>query len=144
MNHSLAILGPVFALAAWTVAILLLVAFRRVRAALAGEVHPREFALGESPRVPAAAVLANRNYMNLLELPILFYVACLMSVLIDVATATMLGLAWSYVALRVVHSLIHITYNRIVHRFAAFAMSNAALLAMWVLLGIQIAGKYSA
>jgi hypothetical protein len=56
----------------------------------------------------------------------------------------MLGLAWSYVALRVVHSLIHITYNRIVHRFAAFAMSNAALLAMWVLLGIQIAGKYSA
>ena len=144
MVENLAIIGPVFALAAWTLAMLLLVAFRRVHAARAGEVHPREFALGDSLKVPTSVALANRNYMNLLELPVLFYVACLASLLIGAATAGMLALAWIYVALRVAHSLIHVTYNRIIHRFAVFALSNVVLMALWVLLGLQAVGKHAA
>ena len=56
----------------------------------------------------------------------------------------MLALAWSYVVLRVAHSMIHCTYNRIVHRFTAFALSNVILVALWVSLGIQVAGKHAA
>jgi hypothetical protein len=138
MNHSLSLLGPVFALAAWTIGVLLLVAFRRLSAGRSGAVHPREFALGESSKVPAPAVLANRNYMNLLELPVLFYVACLVAIVAGATTAAMLALAWCYVALRMVHSIIHITYNRIAHRFAVFALSNAVLIALWVALGLQV------
>ena len=131
------ILGPIFALVAWTTYILLLVAYRRVRPFGGERAHPREFALGESPKVPAAARLANRNYMNLFELPVLFYVACLVAVAVGAETPALVALGWAYVAFRVVHSVIHVTYNHVLHRFYAFAASNAALIAMWVLLGVK-------
>jgi len=44
-----------------------------------------------------------------------------------------LGVAWLYVALRVVHSVIHLTYNRVMHRLIPFAISNVVLIAYWLL-----------
>jgi len=49
-----------------------------------------------------------------------------------------LVVAWSFVALRVVHSLIHLTYNRVLHRLSAFALSNAALVSLWVIAGVHV------
>lgn len=140
-GHYPGILGPVFALAAWTLCMLLLVAAKRVRAGLSGAISPKEFALGESSKVPGAVSLPNRNYMNLLELPVLFYVACLMAFVTGAASALLVELAWAYVALRVLHSLIHVTYNRVLHRFVAFAASNAVLVSMWVLLAWALAAR---
>lgn len=134
MPPSLELLIPVFALASWTALILLLVAYRRLSAGFALRIPPREYALGESALVPPAATQANRNYMNLLELPVLFYVACLIGYASHVSSAHMVTLAWVYVGLRVVHSLIHVTYNQVMHRFAAFVASNFALIGLWVLL----------
>ena len=139
MTPKFAIFWPVFALAAWTVCMLLLVAAKRVRAGLGGQVHPREYALGESAKVPPEISLFNRNYMNLLELPVLFYVACVIAYVTGIATRHLVVLAWIYVALRVAHSLIHVTYNRVMHRFAAFAASNFILVTMWVLLARALA-----
>jgi hypothetical protein len=140
MENKFAILWPTFALAAWTLCVLLLVATRRLHASLSGKVHPREFALGESQRVPIEISLLNRNYMNLLELPVLFYVACVVSFVTGAASPAIVCLAWLYVFLRVVHSLVHITYNRIIHRFVVFAASNVVLIAIWVVLGRTLAG----
>ena len=95
------------------------------------------FALGESPKVPAAARLATRNYMNLFELPVLFYVGCLVAVVTGAETPALVALGWAYVAFRVAHSLIHVTYNHVMHRFYAFGASNAVLIAMWVLLATK-------
>lgn len=134
MNVDTGILWPVAALAAWTLCMLLLMAFRRIRSALDHSVHPREYALGESERVPDSIALVNRNYMNLLELPVLFHVACILAVLVQASSPTMIGLAWAYVALRVVHSLVHVTCNRVVYRLAVFAASNVVLIGMWILL----------
>lgn len=135
-----AILAPVFALAGWTGCILLLLAFRRLRAGWQGRVRVSAFRLGEAPDVPADVALPNRNYMNLLELPLLFYVACLVAWLGGRVSAPMLALAWAYVGLRVVHSLVHVTYNHVMHRFAAFAASNGVLVALWVLVGLATFG----
>ena len=132
------ILSPVFALVAWTTCILLLVAYRRVRPFGGERAHPREFALGESPKVPAAARLANRNYMNLFELPVLFYVGCLVAVVANAETSRLVALAWAYVAFRVVHSVIHVTYNHVMHRFAVFVASNVVLVVLWVMLALAI------
>lgn len=140
MTSKFAMLWPVFALAAWTGVMLVLVAARRVRAGRQGRVHVREYALGESALVPADVRLPNRNYMNLLELPVLFYVACLLAQVTGLASPTLVVLAWAYVALRVVHSLVHVTCNRVLHRFAAFGASNGVLIAMWLLLGLALAG----
>jgi hypothetical protein len=77
--------------------------------------------------------IPNRNYMNLLELPMLFYVVCVLNYVTSptVAAAT-LALAWSYVGLRALHSLIHLTYNNVMHRLAPFVASNVVLAALWV------------
>ena len=48
-----------------------------------------------------------------------------------IAYATALALAWTYVGLRLVHSAIHVTYNRVRHRLVAFGASNVALIMLW-------------
>jgi hypothetical protein len=70
--------------------------------------------------------------MNLLELPMLFYVLCLSLYVTERADSTACTLAWCYVGLRIVHSIIHNTYNKVVHRLIAFALSNFVLAASWI------------
>lgn len=126
-----ALLAPMFALAGWTFCVLLNVAITRLRS----KVHPKDFRYGEADTVPDNVKLANRNYMNLLELPMLFYVVCLVIVVAGVSNAWLPCLAWAYVALRVVHSVVHLTYNNVLHRFVVFGLSNFALIGMWMVTG---------
>ena len=72
------IFAPMGAMALLTFVVLLLIPLRRFRAGFAGEVGTDDFKFGESTRVPGHVAIPNRNYMNLLELPMLFYVAGLM------------------------------------------------------------------
>ncbi len=125
-------LMPLFALAGWTALILALIAVRRIGAGLAGRVRPADFRFGESAVVPPDVCLPNRNYMNLLELPVLFYVAGLIAFVTGQTSPLQSALAWAYVGLRVVHSLIHLSYNNVYHRLAAFALSNFVLLSLWL------------
>jgi len=125
------ILFPMVALATLTFAVLLLIPVRRFRAGFAGLVRTDDFKYGESARVPPEVGIPNRNMMNLLELPMLFYVACLTYLVIGHVNEFALALAWIYVGLRVVHSAIHVTYNRVRHRLIAFALSNVVLVMYW-------------
>lgn len=135
-----AALAPVFVLAAWTSLVLLLIPSVRIRAGLKRQIRPDDFKLGESDNVPDWVRLPNRNYMNLLELPLLFYVVCLMVHVTGTSDTVWLALAWLYVGLRVVHSVVHLTYNHVIHRLVVFASSNAVLLALWVMAGIRMFG----
>jgi hypothetical protein len=134
---NISVLAPVFALAFWTLCILAWVGITRIRAALSGRLVPRDLRLGESNQLPDDVVLANRNYMNLLELPLLFYLVSVVLLLTGGATPLTTGLQWTYVGLRVLHSLVHLSYNEVMHRFAAFALSNVVLLGIWVLTAVH-------
>ena len=79
--------------------------------------------------------------MNLLELPMLFYVVCLILYVAAGAARAAVFVAWSYVALRVVHSLIHLTYNHVLHRLSAFTLSNVALVWLRVMAGVHVASS---
>ncbi|MBI1331030.1 MAG: hypothetical protein GC166_14130 [Alphaproteobacteria bacterium] len=127
------IFTPMGALAAITFLVLLLIPVRRFRASFKGEVGASDFKHGESARVPGHVSIPNRNYMNLLELPMLFYVVCLMFFVAQRVDSEAITLAWLYVGLRTVHSLIHLTYNNVFHRLSVFALSNFALIGLWVL-----------
>ncbi len=131
MPEKLSILFPVTALVGLTFSVLLLIPVRRFRAGAAGLVSYDDFRYGESARVPSDVALPNRNMMNLLELPVLFYVACLIHFVADRVNETALVLAWSYVGLRVAHSAIHLSYNRVRHRLIAFGASNVVLVMLW-------------
>jgi hypothetical protein len=139
--HDHPIFLPMAALALLTFVALILIPFRRIAAARRGEVRAVDFAFGESTNVPGSVSIPNRNYMNLLELPVLFYVICLLFDLSGGPGPLALALAWVYVALRVAHSLIHLTYNNVMHRLAAFATSNIVLGALWILFFGQRLGR---
>ena len=133
------IFQPMGVLALLTFIVLIQVPIRRFRAAFAGHVTADDFKLGESARVPGDVSLPNRNYMNLTELPVLFYVLCLMLYVSNSLNEVMLVLAWVYVGLRVLHSLIHVTYNHVFHRLTVFVLSNIVLGTMWVLFFVKFA-----
>ena len=135
---STAILFPVLALVFWTFLVLNALGYSRIRAGLRGQIRPEDFRLGESPTVPEGVRLTNRNYMNLLELPVLFYVGCVVIYITGMQTGTLLGLAWAYVGLRVVHSLIHLGYNQVMHRLYVFVASNITLLVLWILIALSL------
>jgi len=127
-----AIFGPVGVLAVWTGVVLFLTGFTRLRAVRRGRVRGGAFRLGESKDVPDDVAVVNRNLMNLLEMPVLFYVACLSIYVTRHVTSGVLRLAWIYVGLRLLHSLIHLTRNVVVYRLLVFAVSNVVLLAIWI------------
>lgn len=132
---------PMTLLAIWTMLVLLLVPFARFRAGSQGHVDFEDFRYGESDRVPDSVRLPNRNFMNLLEVPALFYVVGFMAVLTGHVDALMMALAWTYVALRLGHSVVHLSYNNVLHRLVLFAVSNVVVAAMlWVQLYRLLAG----
>ena len=136
--NSPAILYPLFALAGLTATVQLLIPVARVRAALRGRVVVADFKYGESTAVPVEVGLPNRNYMNLLEFPLLAYVACVMAYVATSVTPLMVQLAWAYVGLRALHSAIHLSYNHVAHRALAFCASNAVLVVQWIEVGLHL------
>jgi hypothetical protein len=136
-----AILFPVLALAFWTIVVLTLIPLVRVRAARRRQVTVGDFRYGESANVPGHVSLPNRNYMNLLELPVLFYVVCIVAFVASAVTPLSVGLAWAFVALRLVHSAIHLSYNNVLHRLGAFAAGNTVLTILLVVTAISLAQK---
>ena len=78
------------------------------------------------------------NFRNLFEMPVLFYLAVLLSLVLLIQDELLADLAWGFVLLRALHSLIHCTYNRVVHRFTAYLASTLFLALMWLRLGLYI------
>ena len=60
------------------------------------------------------------------------------AIFLPAVDAAGLALAWAYVACRALHSLIHLTYNNVLHRLAAFAASNVVLLVIWIRLVLAV------
>ncbi len=98
-----------------------------------------------SAKAMAAAVEDNRaadNFRNLFELPVLFLVACLAAMFSDVQPIIALSLGWLFVALRVAHSAIHCTYNKVMHRFYIYVTGGFVLFALWTVLAINWIARF--
>lgn len=134
------ILWPMAALAALTFIVLNLLPFARVIAVRSGTAKVSDFRYGETETVPERAKLINRNYMNLLELPLLFYVVCLILFADDAVTITTLSLAWAFAGFRALHTVVHLLVNHVLLRLALFACATTSLLALWIVTLLKIAG----
>jgi hypothetical protein len=133
-----AIFHPMLALVAWTFVVLFMIPRRRFRAAREKLVRVADFAYGESANVPGEVRLPSRNLANLFETPVLFYVACLTLFVTAKVDVVAVGLAWAYVAARIAHSLVHVSYNNVMHRMRAFVVGIALLMALWVRIAIAL------
>jgi len=124
-------LAPVLALAGWTFVMWLWMYATRIPAMQRANVDVDELGRTGAPLVlpPEVARVAD-NYNHLHEQPTTFYAVALAAQLGGAADATGMALAWAYVALRVVHSLVQATKNVIMVRFAVFAIGSLVLLAL--------------
>lgn len=129
---------PMFALVLLTFVIGILLGASRFTSVKNKQVDPRYYKLlvGDTP--PENVIKLGRNFSNLLEVPILFYVLCTVMLVLQLNNVFMLTMAWVFVLTRVVHSFIHVTYNHPLHRFAVFLISNIVLLVMWIYLVTSI------
>jgi len=117
------------------------VAFLRMaaaRGAVAKQMDPGFYRAHLGGHEPEAAGVAVRHYHNLLELPTLFYAACLTAFALAAVSGWVLIWAWGYVAARVLQSAIHLTYNNPAHRGGAFVLGVLFMLALWITLGMAI------
>ena len=74
---------------------------------------------------------ASDNYNHLFELPVLFYVLCALAIATRHVPAWLPAAAWLFAALRIAHSGIQCSYNRVMHRFSVFLAGFLLLGAMW-------------
>jgi hypothetical protein len=90
-------------------------------------MHPGSY----HDRIPSEVRRVADNYNHLFEAPTLFYAVALAVVVAGLADPLHVAAAWAYLGLRVAHSLVQATVNRVVVRFALFALS-------WVALGTML------
>ena len=110
--------------------------FERKRQVIGERIPMREIASGSQMATRFADTRAADNYRNLFEAPVLFYVALLAAFATGAVSPLVVSLAWAYVALRYLHSYIHCTYNRVMHRVYAFFAGNIVLWALWSVLAV--------
>jgi hypothetical protein len=106
-------------------------------------IAPQAVATRTQARAALKRTRAADNLQNLLEIPILFYALTAIVLLLDLRSAPFAPLAMAYVGLRVLHSAIHITYNRVVHRFTVYFVSTLVLIAMWFDVLRQVGAAWS-
>jgi hypothetical protein len=111
----------------------------RVGALNARRLHIRDVALSGDAWPDDVRKIAN-NAHNQFETPILFYVLCGAATYLGATGAVMASLAWAYIATRLVHTFVHVTTNRVQHRFYAFAAGMIVLLAMWLVVTARLLG----
>lgn len=87
---------------------------------------------------PTHLTAAARQYSNLFEMPLLFFVTCIVAIQMGLQGPTMVALAWVFVITRVIHALIHLTYNNVIHRLFAFIGGVICVLLMWLLMATTV------
>jgi hypothetical protein len=132
------ILYPVFAMVLQTVVVALTMLKQRFQAVRQDGLNPAYFQLNRGAKLPDYLAKTSNHYANLFELPVLFYVVCLILLLTQRVDVIYLSAAWVFVALRVVHAYVHITYNNLKHRRNVFLAGALVITLIWVRLSIHV------
>lgn len=140
MHHHPEILGPVVALAAWTMLIWLWMYATRIPAMNRAGIDGAKMvgstgrglrdALVEKGEEKASWVADNYNHLH--EAPTVFYAVAIVLAMIGQGDGLNATLAWAYVGFRIAHSLLQILSNRVLFRFLLFVLSTLALMALVV------------
>lgn len=140
----MAILQPLVALMAWTMVMWLWMYVTRIPAMSRAKIDPD--AMTRDPEASLDRVLPPQvqwkahNYNHLHEAPTVFYAVGLVLAIIGQGDGMNALLAWIYVGLRVIHSLVQATANKVMVRFVLFALSSLVLIALIVHAAMAVFG----
>ena len=131
-----ALLYPVLVQVALTFFVMMRMYLQRVAEFQRKNIHPQKAATRvKSRELLTDSAASADNFSNLFEMPVLFFVAMLLAITLLLQDPVLATMAWLYVGLRIAHSMVHITYNTVMHRFYLFALSAFTLFLIWVRLG---------
>ncbi|MGB3737740.1 MAG: MAPEG family protein [Pontixanthobacter sp.] len=129
-----AILQPIVALMIWTMIMWAWMYATRLPAMSNANVAPDDAAQPGTldSALPASVQSKAHNYNHLHEAPTVFYAVALVLALVGLGNGVNALIAWIYVGLRVAHSLVQATANRVLVRFVLFALSSVVLIVLIV------------
>lgn len=131
-----AVLGPVYAMVGLVAAVWFLMVAARNYSVLSGISSVRYYRDYVQDVPPAWTERPARAYENLLQLPQLFYVAAVLMLVLDRVDSVQLDLCWLFVALRALHAVVFLVWNRVAYRFCAYLCGSVTLGVLWVRLAL--------
>lgn len=136
------ILQPIVALILWTMIMWLWMYVTRIPAMKKAKIDIPNMTGGKGSDLdnilPPEVQWKAHNYNHLLTEPTLFYVVCMVLAIIGMGDGLNLTIAWIYVALRILHSLVQATVNRIMIRFMLFMLSSLCIIALVIHAAIAV------
>lgn len=103
----------------------------RMQALKSGQIRMRYFKTLQEGEPTEAMTKASRHFINLFEVPVLFYVVCLAAMALQIQSPCLVPLAWIFVGCRTLQAIVHLGPNKVVVRMSAYLLGFLAVLAMW-------------
>ena len=136
------LLAPLVALVAWTLIVMVWMAFTRLPAMKKAGIDVTKLVGGRGANlegvIPDQVQWKSHNYTHLLEQPTIFYAIVLTLAMMGMNQPINVYLAWGYVAFRILHSMIQCTSNIVRFRFPLFGLASFCLLGLTVHAGARI------
>jgi hypothetical protein len=129
---------PAVAMVALTIVVWFRMYTTRIAQMKRERIHPQAVATSAQAAAKLTDSKGADNFRNLFELPVLFYLALVVAAQTAQVNAWTLTLAWAFVALRILHSCIHCSYNKVIHRFYSYFVGGMVLWALWAVLVIGL------
>ena len=137
------ILAPVVALVAWTLVVMLWMVVTRMPAMKKAGIKLDGLVGGRGANldgvIPDQVQWKSHNYAHLMEQPTLFYAIAITLALMGMGSGINYWLAWGYVGLRVIHSIVQATVNIVMYRFALFFLASLCLIGLTTHAALRIA-----
>ena len=122
----------------WTLGLAFFMVYRRFTSVRSGTMPGAYYRLYQGGEEPAELRKLTRHYINLHESPVLFYALVLAIFVAGRADAAFAALAWAYVALRILHGLIHTGRNKLFPRFLVFGGGLLVLSAIAIRFAVSL------
>lgn len=110
----------------------------RILSITVGSLRIQDYAEDKQKNMPRMVLLAGENFNNQFELPVLFFILMTLLQLQGNGDQIFVSLAWSFVVFRFLHSIIHCSYNNVLHRLISYWLGAACLWAMWLVFGWSV------
>lgn len=133
------LIGACLAMVLLTGVVAMLMLIARAREMKRKRIHPQTASTSATMAAKLEDIQPADNFRNLFEVPVLFYLLAAIALATNHIPGWLVIGAWLFVALRALHTLIHCTYNRVVHRFAVYAASFFLLIGMWIAYFVSVA-----
>jgi hypothetical protein len=137
--HQNQLIYSMFAMVLLTFSVVIRLFRARTKSVREGLIATSFYRLYQGDAEPEDSAKLARHFANLFEAPVLFYVACVAAMSLDITDLSFSILAWVYVISRLIHTSIHTGSNRLRYRIIAYFASWIILLCLWTLLALRVA-----